>query len=90
MALVFFFYPAVMHSVRDINHTAVQYWVIEQEEFWRQRQQKPTFSDGRIINEEPSEEMMDKRDIRNFTSWQGRLYHFILTKTPEGNRASIL
>ncbi|KAJ2858540.1 hypothetical protein J3B02_000130 [Coemansia erecta] len=91
LGLAFFFYPAVLHSIRDINNSAVQYWVIEQEEFWRLQQNEiKRAHGGHMLGDEPSTSMMDQQDIKQFTSRKGRFYHWVLKKTPEGKRASIL
>ncbi|KAJ1796779.1 hypothetical protein LPJ59_003540 [Coemansia sp. RSA 2399] len=96
LSLTFFLYPAVIHSIRDLTHEAVRYWVIEQEEYWRmrkiepggtsQQQQQQRHPDHGVAEQLPS----DKKDIRNFTSKHGRLYHFVLSLTPEGRRATSL
>ncbi|KAJ1943382.1 hypothetical protein GGF37_002674 [Kickxella alabastrina] len=91
LALAFFLYPAVLHSIRDITYSAVQYWVVEQEVFWRRKQSDTkNFHDGRMLHENPNDMMVDKTDLKNFTSTRGRILHFILLKTGEGKRATTL
>ncbi|KAJ2062296.1 hypothetical protein GGI17_002534 [Coemansia sp. S146] len=89
LSLAFFSYPAVLHSIRDVTHSAVQYWVIEQEEFWRMRQSETRHGKStRILKEDLSDMLLDRNDVKNFTSRRGRLYHFILVRTPEGKIVS--
>ncbi|KAJ2635492.1 hypothetical protein GGF44_003320 [Coemansia sp. RSA 1694] len=89
LSLAFFSYPAVLHSIRDVTHSAIQYWVVEQEEFWRMRQSETRHGKGaRVLKEELSDMLVDRRDAKNFTSRRGRLYHFILSRTPEGKLVS--
>ncbi|KAJ2465933.1 hypothetical protein GGI03_002385 [Coemansia sp. RSA 2337] len=89
LSLAFFSYPAVLHSIRDVTHSAVQYWVIEQEEFWRMRQSETRHGkSARVLKEELSDMLLDRNDVKNFTSRRGRLYHFILVRTPEGKIVS--
>ncbi|KAI8321008.1 hypothetical protein GQ54DRAFT_340233 [Martensiomyces pterosporus] len=91
LALAFFLYPAVIHSIRDITHAAIQYWVIEQEDFWRMRdEEKQTMGEARIRQEEIGDLLTEKRDVKNFSSLRGRIYHFILARTPEGKLVSSL
>ncbi|KAJ2620898.1 ferroxidase fet3 [Coemansia sp. RSA 1358] len=74
----------VLHSIRDLTHIAVQYWVIEQEEYWiMQKREKASKVSNQIVENRPVNSVDDKRDIRNFTSMHGRLYHFIFSWTPE-------
>ncbi|KAJ2720561.1 hypothetical protein GGI07_004525 [Coemansia sp. Benny D115] len=89
LSLAFFLYPAVLHSIRDINHSAVQYWVVEQEEYWRLKNSEMKHT-GRtnLMSEDRSEMLVDRRDIKNFTSLRGRIYHFVFSRTSEGMRAS--
>ncbi|KAJ2031750.1 hypothetical protein GGI01_000159 [Coemansia sp. RSA 376] len=89
LSLAFFTYPAVLHSIRDVTHSAVQYWVIEQEEFWRMRQSETRHGkSARVLKEDLSDMLLDRNDVKNFTSRRGRLYHFILVRTPEGKIVS--
>ncbi|KAJ2895449.1 hypothetical protein GGI21_001927 [Coemansia aciculifera] len=89
LSLAFFSYPAVLHSIRDVTHSAIQYWVVEQEEFWRMRHSETRHGKGaRVLKEELSDMLLDKEDVKNFTSRRGRLYHFILSRTPEGKLVS--
>ncbi|KAJ2264139.1 hypothetical protein GGI01_000158 [Coemansia sp. RSA 376] len=89
LSLAFFSYPAVLHSIRDVTHSAVQYWVIEQEEFWRMRQSETRHGkSARVLKEDLSDMLLDRVDVKNFTSRRGRLYHFILVHTPEGKIVS--
>ncbi|KAJ2697202.1 hypothetical protein H4218_004127 [Coemansia sp. IMI 209128] len=89
LSVAFFSYPAVMHSIRDVTHSAVQYWVVEQEEFWRMRQSETRHGKpARVLKENLSDVLVDKNDAKNFTSRRGRLYRFILLRTPEGKIAS--
>ncbi|KAJ1896099.1 hypothetical protein LPJ66_004199 [Kickxella alabastrina] len=91
LALAFFLYPAVLHSIRDITYSAVQYWVVEQEVFWRRKQNDiKNFHNGRMLHENPNDMMVDKTDLKNFTSTRGRIFHSILLKTGEGKRATTL
>ncbi|KAJ2746240.1 hypothetical protein GGI20_001520 [Coemansia sp. BCRC 34301] len=91
LSLAFFSYPAVLHSIRDVMHSAIQYWVVEQEEFWRMRQSESRHGKGaRVLKEDLCDMLLDKRDVKNFTSRRGRLYHLILSRTPEGRLASSL
>ncbi|KAJ1956145.1 hypothetical protein EC988_001501 [Linderina pennispora] len=87
LSLAFFSYPAVRHSAREMIHAAVQYWVIEQEEFWRM--QHHDAGERNIRQQEIGDFPTDKRDANNFTSMRGRLYHFILCLTPEGRLARV-
>ncbi|KAJ2551791.1 hypothetical protein EV175_003558 [Coemansia sp. RSA 1933] len=89
LSLTFFLYPAVIHSIRDLTHEAVRYWVIDQEEYWRMQKIEATRTTTSLAHGE-TEQMMtsDKKDIRNFTSRHGRLYHLVLSLTPEGRRAT--
>ncbi|KAJ2815280.1 hypothetical protein GGI24_006106 [Coemansia furcata] len=89
LAIAFFSYPAILHSIRDVTHSAVQYWVIEQEEFWRMRQSETRHGKStRVLKEDLSDILLDKNDVKNFTSRRGRIYHFILLRTPEGKIVS--
>ncbi|KAJ2029338.1 hypothetical protein IWW57_001764 [Coemansia sp. S610] len=89
LSIAFFSYPAVLHSIRDVTHSAVQYWVIEQEEFWRLRQSETRHGkSARVLKEDLSDVLLDRNDVKNFTSRRGRLYHFILLWTPEGKNVS--
>ncbi|KAJ2763000.1 hypothetical protein H4S06_000340 [Coemansia sp. BCRC 34490] len=93
LALTFFLYPAVTQSIRDLTHEAVQYWVVDQEEYWRMQRNESDRSSQQQqrLAQTDSEQMSgDKKDIRNFTSRQGRLCHFILKLTPEGRRSTNL
>ncbi|KAJ2074752.1 hypothetical protein GGH13_001098 [Coemansia sp. S155-1] len=88
-SLAFFSYPAVLHSIRDVTRSAVQYWVTEQEEFWRMRQSEARHGMSvQVLKEDLSDMLLDRSDVRNFTSRRGRFYHFILVRTPEGKIAS--
>ncbi|KAJ1895027.1 hypothetical protein LPJ66_004836 [Kickxella alabastrina] len=90
LALTFFLYPAVLHSIRDITYIAVQYWIVEQEELWRRKQcESKHLGDGHMLREDPNM-LMDKTDLRNFTSLRGRIFHSILLKTSEGKRETSL
>ncbi|KAJ2826944.1 hypothetical protein GGI24_002781 [Coemansia furcata] len=89
LSLAFFSYPAIVHSIRDVTHSSVQYWIIEQEEFWRMRQSETRHGkSAHILKEDLSDMLLDRNDVKNFTSRRGRLYHFILLQTPEGRRVS--
>ncbi|KAJ2078923.1 hypothetical protein GGI09_007986 [Coemansia sp. S100] len=88
-SLAFFSYPAVLHSIRDVTRSAVQYWVTEQEGFWRMRQSEARHGMSvQVLKEDLSDMLLDRSDVRNFTSRRGRFYHFILVRTPEGKIAS--
>ncbi|KAJ2801906.1 hypothetical protein H4S07_004814 [Coemansia furcata] len=89
LSVAFFSYPAILHSIRDVIHSAVQYWIIEQEEFWRMQKSETRHGKlARALKEDLSDMLMDKNDVRNFSSRRGRIYHFILLRTPEGRRVS--
>ncbi|KAJ1833947.1 hypothetical protein LPJ63_002357 [Coemansia sp. RSA 2711] len=89
LSLTFFLYPAVRHSIRDLTNSAVQYWVIDQEEFWRMRKIDPEHKGNRqSLKKEAEEAPPDEHIVRDFSSRHGRLYHFILSWTPEGRLAT--
>ncbi|KAJ1965671.1 hypothetical protein GGI12_000618 [Dipsacomyces acuminosporus] len=93
LALAFFLYPAVLHSIRDITHAGIQYWVIEQEGFWRMRDESQKTGKaqvGQIGQIETGDLLADKQDLKNFNSLRGRIFHFILSRTPEGKLVSSL
>lgn len=90
LSLAFFCYPAVRHSFRDITRSSIQYWVCEQEEYWHTlKAERKLQRTGASINR-PATISMDERDIKNFSSLRGQLYHFLLKRTPEGRLLSNL
>ncbi|ORX72249.1 hypothetical protein DL89DRAFT_265855 [Linderina pennispora] len=90
LSLAFFALPAVRHSAKEMNHAAVQYWVIEQEEFWRMKKNPIHRGYANIRQQEIGDFPTDEQDEHNFTSLRGRLYHFFLCQTPEGRLARTL
>ncbi|PIA18041.1 hypothetical protein COEREDRAFT_6783 [Coemansia reversa NRRL 1564] len=91
LSLAFFLYPAVRHSIRDLVNSAVQYWVIDQEEFWRLRRNQLTRrNSSQAFREKYKSSRTEEQIVRDFSSRRGRLYHFIFSKTPEGRVASTL
>ncbi|KAJ2007280.1 hypothetical protein GGI02_001418 [Coemansia sp. RSA 2322] len=91
LSLTFFLYPAVLHSIRDVTHSAVQYWVIEQEEYWRMKQSDTKQGKtSQASKDDMRDTLLDRNDVRNFSSLRGRIYHYILSKTPEGKLVSSL
>ncbi|KAJ2454287.1 hypothetical protein EV183_001653 [Coemansia sp. RSA 2336] len=85
LSVTFFLYPAVRHSIRDMTNSAVQYWVVDQEEYWRMRKIEP----NRTTYPSSSKNTADKARaeehvVRDFNSYRGRLYHFLFSLTPEG------
>ncbi|KAI9506904.1 hypothetical protein GGI25_000066 [Coemansia spiralis] len=90
LSLVFFLYPAVLHSIRDLTHVAVQYWVIEQEEYWHMQESEAKNNTGsQAIQNKLVNTASDRREIRNFNSLRGRIYHFLLARTAEGRRVTV-
>ncbi|KAJ2701056.1 hypothetical protein H4R19_005432 [Coemansia spiralis] len=81
LAAVFFLYPAVSLSIRELVNAAVQYWVADQEEFWH-------VTTDRQLCRHAAKADHDERTVRDFTSRRGRIYHFVLSKTPEGRLTS--
>ncbi|KAJ2160073.1 hypothetical protein GGF46_002531 [Coemansia sp. RSA 552] len=91
LSLAFFMYPAVRHSIRDLTNSAVQYWVIDQEEFWHMNKAEIEQQGGlRALRKDPDCVPAEGHIIRDFTSWRGRLYHFFLSQTPEGRLVTSL
>ncbi|KAJ1731884.1 hypothetical protein LPJ61_002306, partial [Coemansia biformis] len=89
MSITFFLYPAVRHSIRDLVNTSVQYWVVDQEEFWLIRQEEDRRRKSRSGYKGIEVIQLEEQVVRDFTSRRGRIYHYILSKTPEGRLVTI-
>ncbi|KAJ1733684.1 hypothetical protein LPJ61_001437 [Coemansia biformis] len=88
LSLAFFLYPAVRQSIRDLVNSAVQYWVIDQEEFWQLQREREKHQRGRRDYVGIDDARLEEKILRDFTSRRGRIYHFIFSKTPEGRLAT--
>ncbi|KAJ2129566.1 hypothetical protein GGH17_004054 [Coemansia sp. RSA 788] len=91
LSLTFFLYPAVQHSMRDLTNSAVQYWIVDQEEFWKMPKNEIKRRNSRKLFKKEVESAStptEERIVRDFSSFRGRVYHFILSLTPEGRLAT--
>ncbi|KAJ1733685.1 hypothetical protein LPJ61_001438 [Coemansia biformis] len=88
LSLAFFLYPAVHQSIRDLVNSAVQYWVVDQEEFWQLRREREKHRRGRRNYVGIEDIQLEEKIVHDFTSRRGRFYHFIFSKTPEGRLAT--
>ncbi|KAJ2776607.1 hypothetical protein H4R18_005586 [Coemansia javaensis] len=90
LSLAFFLYPAVRHSMRDLVNEGVQYWVVDQEEYWRVRstEKKRRRQSFQSYFADLDSKKSEERIVRDFNSIRGRVYHFIFSLTPEGRLAA--